>query len=108
MELALEVERDGTTQTVGVSTKLVESVDTFRVVAICGVDPLTELAEGRFNFDAAKAILYVNLIRVLADGEPDWEHPPIDYVDFDLDWGGFTEYLTEPDFDDLDLIMEPL
>lgn len=77
MNLVLEVERNGKTDTVEVATELADWLDTARVLALCGPEALTEMAKGVFNPDAARAILYVNLVHAVAEGEIDWSDPPI-------------------------------
>ena len=95
MELVVDVEADGETRRVEVGLDLVESADLGRVVALCGVDALRRLSSGWDN-DAAKAILYVNLIRVLADdGADPQSNPPFKFSEMDLDWGELTEFMVE-------------
>ncbi len=66
------------------------------MVALCGVDALRRLSSGWDN-DAAKAIIYVNLLRVLADdGDPHWANPPFRFSDMNLNWGPLTEIMVEP------------
>ncbi len=98
MELVVDVEADGETRRVEVGLDLTESSDLIRVVALCGVDALRRLSSGSWDNDAAKAILYVNLLRVLADdgGDPHWAKPPFKFSDMDLDWGSLTEFMVEP------------
>ncbi len=99
MELVLDVEADGETRRVEVGLDLAESSDLIRVVALCGVDALRRLSSGSWDNDAAEAILYVNLIRVLADGEadPHWAKPPFRFSEMNLDWGELSEFMVEPD-----------
>ncbi len=92
MELVVDVEAGGETRRVEVGLDLVESSDLGRVIALCGVDALRRLSSGWDN-DAAKAIIYVNLIRALADDGA----PPFRFSDMDLDWGSLTELMVEPD-----------
>ncbi len=100
MELVVDVEAGGETRRVEVGLDLAESSDLMRVVALCGVDALRRLSSGWDN-DAAKAILYVNLLRVLADdgAEPHWAKPPFKFSEMDLDWGSLTEFIVEPDLE---------
>ena len=101
MELVVDVEAGGETRRVEVGLDLAESSDLIRVVALCGVDALRRLSSGSWDNDAAKAILYVNLLRVLADDgtDPHWAKPPFKISDMDLDWGLFTEFVVEPDLE---------
>ena len=99
MELVVDVKADGETRRVDVGLDLVENSDFGRVVALCGVDALRRLSSGSWDNDAAKAIIYVNLLRVLADdgADPFWAKPPFKFSDMDLDWGELTEFMVEPD-----------
>ena len=99
MELVLDVEAGGVTRRVEVGLDLAESSDLIRVVALCGVDALRRLSSGSWDNDAAKAILYVNLLRVLADDgtDPHWAKPPFRFSEMDLDWGELSEFMVEPD-----------
>ena len=101
MELVLDVEAGGETRRVEVGLDLAESSDLIRVVALCGVDALRRLSSGSWDNDAAKAILYVNLLRVLADdgADPHWAKPPFRFSEMDLDWGELTEFMVEPDLE---------
>ena len=101
MELVVDVEADGETRRVEVGLDLAESSDLIRVVALCGVDALRRLSSGSWDNDAAKAILYVNLLRVLADDgtDPHWATPPFRFSEMDLDWGELTEFMVEPDLE---------
>ncbi len=101
MELVLDVEADGETRRVEVGLDLAESSDLIRVVALCGVDALRRLSSGSWDNDAAKAILYVNLIRALADDgtDPHWAKPPFRFSEMDLDWGELSEFMVEPDLE---------
>ncbi len=97
MELVLDVEAGGVTRRVEVGLGLTDPLDVARVVSLCGVDALAHLGDGEWVLSAAKAILYVNLVRVLADGVPDWENPPFTFADVDLDWGELSEFMVELD-----------
>ncbi len=97
MELVLDVEAGGETRRVEVGLALTDPVDVARVVSLCGTDALVRLAEGEWSLAAAKAILYVNLVRVLADGTPDWDDPPFAFNEVDLDWGELSDFMVELD-----------
>ena len=101
MELVVDVETDGVTRRVEVGLDLVESSDLVRVVALCGVDALRRLSSGSWDNNAAKAIIYVNLLRVLVDdgADPHWAQPPFRFSEMDLDWGELTEFMVEPDLE---------
>ena len=101
MELVLDVEAGGETRRVEVGLDLVESSDLIRVVALCGIDAMRRLSSGSWDNDAAKAILYVNLLRVLAgdEADPHWANPPFKFSEMDLDWGSLTEFMVEPDLE---------
>ncbi len=100
MELVVDVKADGETRRVEVGLDLVESSDLGRVVVLCGVDALRRLSSGSWDNDAAKAIIYVNLLRVLADDEATvFAKPPFQFSDMDLDWGPLTEFMVEPDLE---------
>ncbi len=101
MELVLDVEAGGETRRVEVGLDLAESSDLIRVIALCGVDAMRRLSSGSWDNDAAKAILYVNLLRVLADDgtDPHWAKPPFRFSEMDLDWGELTEFMVEPDLE---------
>lgn len=96
MKLAVEVEQDGGPVPVEVDTELANSVDTYRVITLVGYGPLRRLAAGEWDPDAAKGIIYVNLMRALSDGDPDWDNLPFDFSEMDLDWGEMTPHM-EPD-----------
>ncbi len=97
MDLVVDVEAGGVTRRVEVGLGLTETADVARVVSLCGADALARLADGEWVLPAAKAILYVNLVRVLADGTPDWDDPPFAFTDVDLDWGKLSEFMVELD-----------
>ncbi|KKK63429.1 hypothetical protein LCGC14_2994380 [marine sediment metagenome] len=97
MELVVDVEAGGETRRVEVGLDLAESSDLIRVVALCGIDALRRLSSGSWDNDAAKAILYVNLVRALSDEAPDWDNPPFAFEDVDLDWGELSEFMVELD-----------
>jgi len=101
VELVVDVKADGETRRVEVGLDLVESSDLGRVVVLCGVDALRRLSSGSWDNDAAKAIIYVNLLRVLADdgADPLWAKPPFKFSDMDLDWGNLSEFVVEPDLE---------
>ena len=96
MELVVDVEAGGETRRVEVGLDLAESSDLIRVVALCGMDAMRRLSSGWDN-DAAKAILYVNLLRTWSDDEPEWAKPPFKFSEMNLDWGELTEFMVEPD-----------
>ena len=97
MELVLDVETHGETRRVDVEFALTDPLDVARVINLCGADALARLAKGEWVLSAAKAILYVNLIRVLADGSPDWDNPPFAFAEVDLDWGELSDFMVELD-----------
>ena len=97
MELVLDVETDGETRRVDVGFALTDPVDVVRVVNLCGADALARLAQGEWSLAAAKAIIYVSLVRVLADGTPDWDNPPFTFDKVNLDWGDLSEFMVELD-----------
>jgi len=97
VELVLDVEADGETRRVEVELGLTDPLDVMRVVSLCGADALVRLAKGEWVIAAAKAILYVNLVRALADGTPDWDDPPFAFAEVDLDWGELTDFMIEVD-----------
>lgn len=99
MELVVDVEAGGETRRVEVGLGLTDPVDVARVVSLCGVDALARLGDGEWVLSAAKAILYVNLVRALGDGTPDWTNPPFIFADVDLDWGELSEFMVELDPD---------
>ncbi len=96
MELVLDVEAGGETRRVEVGLDLAENADLIRVVALCGVDAMSRLSSGSWDNDAAKAIIYVNLLRALADGADPQAKPLFKFSDMDLDWGSLTEFMVEP------------
>ena len=97
MELVVDVEADGETRRVDVGLGLTDPVDVARVISLCGTDALARLARGEWSLAAAKAILYVDLVRVLADGTPDWDDPPFTFDAVELDWGQLSEFMVELD-----------
>ena len=97
MELVLDVEIGGETRRVEVGLALTDPVDVVRVVNLCGADALARLARGEWSLAAAKAILYVDLVRVLADGTPNWDDPPFAFDAVKLDWGELSEFMVELD-----------
>ncbi len=97
MELVIDIETDGETRRVDVGLGLTDPLDVVRVINLCGADALTRLGDGEWVLAAAKAILYVNLVRALADGSPDWDAPPFTFDDVDLDWGELSEFMVELD-----------
>ncbi len=97
MELVVDVEADGETRRVDVGLALTDPVDVVRVINLCGADALARLGNGEWVLSAAKAILYVNLVRVLADGSPDWGDLPFTFAEVKLDWGELTEFMVELD-----------
>ena len=97
MDLVVDVEVVGETRRVEVGLALTDPVDVVRVVNLCGADALALLAKGEWSLAAAKAILYVELVRVLADGTPDWDDPPFAFDAVVLDWGELSEFMVELD-----------
>ncbi len=97
MELVLDIETGGETRRVDVGLGLTDPAAVEKVVELCGADALFRLANGEWSIDAAKAILYINLINKLADGSPDWDNPPFLFDDLDLDWGELSEFMVELD-----------
>ena len=97
MELVLDVEAGGVTRRVEVGLGLTDPVDVARVIGLCGVDALVRLGDGEWVLSAAKALLYVNLVRVLADGSPNWDDPPFAFAEVEFDWGEFAEFMVELD-----------
>ncbi len=97
MELVLDVETGGETRRVEVGLGVTDPQDVAKVVDLCGGDALTRLGNGEWSNAAAKAILYVNLIRALSDGTPDWNNPPFAFAEVDLDWGEMSEFMVELD-----------
>ena len=97
MDLVLDVETHGETRRVDVGLTLTDPLDVARVINLCGADALARLAKGEWNLAAAKAILYVNLIRALTDGSPDWTDLPFTFDEVDLDWGELSEFMVELD-----------
>ena len=97
MELVLDVETDGETRRVDVGLTLTDSLDVVRVVSLCGADALDRLANGEWVLAAAKAILYVNLVRALSDGPPDWDNPPFTFDKMNFDWGELSGFMLELD-----------
>ena len=97
MELVLDVETDGETRRVDVGVTLTDSLDVARVISLCGADALARLADGEWVLAAAKAILYVNLVRALSDGPPDWDNPPFTFDKVNFDWGELSEFMVEHD-----------
>ncbi len=97
MELVLDVEAGGVTRRVEVGLGLTDPVDEVRVISLCGADALIRLAGGEWSLAAAKALLYVNLVRVLSDGTPNWDDPPFAFDEVDLDWGELSEFMVELD-----------
>ncbi len=93
--MVVDVEADGETRRVEVGLGLTDSLDVARVISLCGADALTRLGDGEWVLSAAKAILYVNLVRVLGDGTPDWTDPPFTFADVELDWGELSEFMVE-------------
>ena len=96
MELVLDVETGGETHRVKVGLDLAES-DLLRVVAMCGIEPLERLTSGVWDNTAAKAVIYINLLRALSDGEPEWAEPPFKFTAMDFDWGLYSEFMVDPD-----------
>ncbi len=97
MELVLDVEAGGETRRVEVGLDLAESSDLIRVVALCGIDAMRRLSSGSWDNDAAKAILYVNLLRARSDDEPEWANPPFRFSEVDLDWGELSDFMVKLD-----------
>ena len=97
MELVLDVETDGETRRVEVGLALTDPLDMARVIDLCGAEALARLGDGEWVLDAAKAILYVNLVNTLTDGSPDWDAPPFAFDEVDLDWGELSEFMFDPD-----------
>ena len=97
MELVLDVEAGGETRRVEVGLDLAESSDLIRVVALCGMDAMRRLSSGSWDNDAAKAILYVNLLRAWSDDEPEWANPPFRFSEVDLDWGELSDFMVKLD-----------
>ncbi len=96
MELVLDIETGGETRRVDVGLGLTDPADVEEVVRLCGAEDLLRLADGEWSIDAAKAILYVALIKEMADdGSPDWDNPPFSFDDLDLDWGELSEFMVE-------------
>ena len=96
VELVVDVEAGGVTRRVEVGLGLTDPLDGARVINLCGADALARLAKGEWSLTAAKALLYVNLVRVLTDGSPDWNDPPFAFGEVDLDWGELSEFMLEP------------
>ena len=90
MELALEIVKDGQTQPVTVGTDLADPSDVARAVALVGRDPVLDLARGEWNPIAAKAMIYVNILRAM---EADFVEPPFLFENMTLDWGDLTPYM---------------
>ncbi len=97
MELVLDVETGGETRRVDVGLTFTDSLDVARVINLCGADALARLANGEWVLAAAKAILYVNLVRALSDGPPDWDNPPFAFDKVNFDWGDLSEFMVEHD-----------
>ncbi len=97
MELVLDIEAGGETRRVDVGLGLTDPADVEEVVRLCGAEALFRLADGEWSIDAAKAILYVALIKEMTDGSPDWDNPPFSFDDLDLDWGELSEFMVELD-----------
>ncbi len=97
MELVLDIETGGETRRVDVGLGLTDPADVEEVVRLCGAEALFRLADGEWSIDAAKAILYVALIKEMADGSPDWDNPPFSFDDLDLDWGELSTFMVELD-----------
>ena len=95
MELVLDVETGGETRRVDLELGLTDPLDVERVINLCGTDALARLAGGEWSLAAAKAILYVNLVRALADGTPNWDDPPFAFNAVELDWGELSEFMVE-------------
>ncbi len=95
--LVLRLLVGGVTRRVEVGLGLTDPLDVARVVSLCGADALARLAKGEWVLSAAKALLYVNLVRALADGAPDWDDPPFAFGEVDLDWGELSDFMVEPD-----------
>ena len=81
MELSLTVTLPTGEEQADVDLTLDSVEATTRVIKLLGeAGPLTELAQGVWNADAARAILFVNL----ADRYPLW---PLDFDQFTVDFG---------------------
>lgn len=93
MELIVDVSVDGQTESVTVGTDLAVSSDVMRVAALAGADGLRTLTKGGWDARTAEAVVYVNLIRAISDGEPDWVHPPFRFADMRVDWEELTPWL---------------
>ncbi len=99
MELVLDVEAGGETRRVEIGLDLAESSDLMRVVALCGIDALRRLSSGSWDNDAAKAILYVKVLRAFADdgAEPHWVKPPFRFSEMNLNWGELSDFMVKLD-----------
>lgn len=103
LDVSVEVGNGTAMRTVEIGLTLADSKDLVRVVEHCGREALTELVHKGWNESAAKAILYVNLIRALNEG--DWPDPAdmsgvsFSYEQMDFDWGPYAPYMLEPDWD---------
>ncbi len=97
MELVLDIETGGDTRRVDVGLGLTDPADVEQVVKLCGAEDLLRLADGEWSINAAKAIIYVALIKEMADGSPNWDTPPFMFHDLDLDWGELSEFMVELD-----------
>ena len=110
MELVVDVEASGETRRVEVGFDLAESSDLIRVVALCGMDAMRRFSSGSWDNDAAKAILYVNLLRAWSDDEPEWANPPFRFSEVDLDWGDLSDFMVklDPEIESaLSIVSEP-
>lgn len=104
MNLAVDVDTGEGPRTVEIGTTLADPEDLTRVVGICGREALVELVGKGWNAEAAKAVVYVNLVKTLNGGE--WPEDPVAremkffaYEDMRLDWGDLEPFMVEPDWD---------
>lgn len=94
MELALEVEAGGTTRRVDVDLALSPD-DVLVAASLASAEALGRMHRGEYVEEAAQAIIYINLVRALSEGEPDWLNPPVDFDAFCENW----ESEPEPDLE---------
>lgn len=102
MRIAIELEVEGEVRAVEVPLALDSHEDTIRAAALCGMPAFQALAQGEWNPDAAKAILYINLVRYFNDNV--WPEEEVDHLTafraLDLDWGEFSSLNIDPVMED--------
>ncbi len=99
MELVLDVEVRGETRRVEVDMVFTDPVDTAMVFNLCGFEEVKLATAGEWRLPAVKAMIYVKLVRESVDGAVDWNQPPFELEDVELDWGELSDLMLERDHD---------